>query len=64
LPPRSLISRRLACARSKASGEFKGSTLRYHLHTLVHAQMFDRVEDALARKMQIKGWSRARLRSR
>jgi len=42
------------------SGEIKGFTQRYHLHTLVHAEMFDRVDDAIAREKQIKGWSRAK----
>jgi predicted GIY-YIG superfamily endonuclease len=42
------------------SGEVKGFTQRYHLHTLVHVEMFDRVDDAIAREKQIKGWRRAK----
>lgn len=49
------LERRMA---EHLSGETKGFTQRYHLHTLVHAEMFDRVDDAIAGEKQIKGWSR------
>jgi len=51
------LERRIA---EHLSGEFKGITQRYHLHTLVHTEMFNRVDDAIAREKRIKGWSRVK----
>jgi putative endonuclease len=51
------LERRIA---EHLSGEVKGFAQRYHLQTLVHAEMFDRVDDAITREKQIKGWSRAK----
>ena len=35
-------------------------TQRYRVDTLVHVEVCDRIDDAIAREKQIKGWSRAK----
>jgi len=35
-------------------------TRKYRLDTLVHAESCDRIDDAIAREKQIKGWSQAK----
>ncbi len=42
------------------SGEGGGFTRRYRVHTLVHAEEYQYVEDAIAREKQIKGWRRSK----
>ncbi len=37
-----------------------GFTSRYQVHCLVHLEACDRIEDAIAREKQIKGWTRAK----
>ena len=42
------------------TGAVRGFTSRYNVNQLVHLEECDRVEDAIAREKQIKGWSRAK----
>ena len=42
------------------SGEGGGFTSRYRIGTLVYAETVERIEDAIAREKQLKGWTRAR----
>ena len=37
-----------------------GFTSRYQVHHLVHLEECNRIEDAIAREKQIKGWARAK----
>ena len=37
-----------------------GFTKRYHLHKLVYFEEYSEVNDAIARKKQLKGWVRAK----
>ena len=37
-----------------------GFTKRYHLHKLVYAEEFSKVNDAIAREKQLKRWTRAK----
>jgi putative endonuclease len=38
--------------------DLSGFTARYHAHTLVYFEEFQRIEDAISREKQIKGGSR------
>jgi putative endonuclease len=40
--------------------ETPGFTSRYSIDRLVYCELFERVEDALVRGKQIKGWTRAK----
>ncbi|MEM7703347.1 MAG: GIY-YIG nuclease family protein [Pseudomonadota bacterium] len=44
--------------RQHRSGTFKGFTSRYSVNLLVHFEMFDTMEAAIAREKQIKAWRR------
>ena len=48
---------RLLEHRSGKGGDF---TRRYHVHTLVHVEEYQYVEEAIAREKQIKGWRRSK----
>ena len=37
-----------------------GFTKKYHLHKLVYFEEYSEVNDAIARKKQLKGWVRAK----
>ena len=39
---------------------FKGFTAKYNVNRLVYYEAFFRIEDAIAREKQIKGWRRAK----
>jgi putative endonuclease len=41
-------------------GKIPGFTYKYNCDRLVYYEVFDRIEDALAREKQIKGWIRAK----
>lgn len=41
-------------------GKTDGFTKRYNVNTLVYAEDYKYVEDAIAREKQIKGWSRSK----
>jgi predicted GIY-YIG superfamily endonuclease len=51
------LERRMAEHRAGHGGTF---TRRYRVHTLVYAEMFTRVDDAIAHEKRIKGWRRAK----
>jgi len=36
----------------------KSYTKRYHIHKLVYYERYDRIEDAIRREKQLKGWTR------
>ena len=40
------------------SGTFTGFTKTYGVKLLVHLEIFDRIEDAIAREKQLKRWNR------
>jgi putative endonuclease len=40
------------------TGAFKGFTSRYRMDRLVYWEKFKRVNDAIAREKQLKGWTR------
>jgi putative endonuclease len=40
------------------SGELSGFTSKYRLDRLIHYEVFDWVDEAIAREKQIKGWRR------
>jgi putative endonuclease len=42
------------------SGKGSAFTRRYRVHTLVHAEEYRYVEDAIAREKEIKGWRRSK----
>jgi putative endonuclease len=42
------------------SGEIEGFTKRYHINRLVYYEAFKYVNSAIARKKQIKAWTRAK----
>ena len=42
------------------SGKGSAFTRRYHVHTLVHVEKYQYVEEAIAREKQIKGWRRSK----
>ena len=42
------------------SGEWDGYTKRYGLHKLVYCEQWNRIEDAIHREKQLKGWTRAK----
>src|SRR5690349_21281684 len=42
------------------SGKGSAFTARYRVHTLVHAEEYQYVEDAIAREKEIKGWRRSK----
>jgi len=49
------IERRMAEHRSGS-----GFTSRYRIGTLVYAETAERIDDAIAREKQLKGWTRVR----
>lgn len=51
------LPRRVFQHRTGAMGSF---TSRYRIDTLIHAEAFGEVLDAIAREKQLKGWTRAR----
>ena len=51
------LESRVAEHRSGKGGAF---TRHYRVHTLVHAEEYQYVEDAIARKKEIKAWRRAK----
>jgi putative endonuclease len=51
------ITRRMVEHRSGIGGGF---TSHYRIGTLVYAETAERIEDAIAREKQLKGWTRAR----
>ena len=51
------LRRRMEEHRSGRGGAF---TRRYNAHTLVYAEPFPSINDAIAREKQIKSWSRRR----
>src|SRR3954470_17624957 len=51
------LENRVAEHRSGKGGAF---TQRYRVHTLVHAEEYQYVEDAIAREKEIKGWRRSK----
>ena len=51
------LDRRILEHRDGKGGDF---TRRYHVHTLVHVEEFQYVEEAIAREKQIKGWRRSK----
>jgi putative endonuclease len=42
------------------NGKGSAFTRRYHVHTLVHAEEYRYVEDAIIREKEIKGWRRSK----
>jgi putative endonuclease len=42
------------------SGKGSAFTRRYQVHTLVHAEEYPYVEDAISREKEIKGWRRSK----
>jgi putative endonuclease len=42
------------------TGVFKGFTSRYKMDRLVYWEKFKRVQDAIAREKQLKGWTRVK----
>jgi putative endonuclease len=51
------LENRVAEHRSGKGGEF---TRRYRVSTLVHAEEYQYVEDAIAREKELKGWRRSK----
>jgi putative endonuclease len=51
------LENRVAQHRSGEGGAF---TRRYRVHTLVHAEEYQYVEDAIAREKEIKAWRRSK----
>ncbi|MGE0424597.1 MAG: GIY-YIG nuclease family protein [Reyranellaceae bacterium] len=51
------LERRIEEHRAGIGGAF---TRKYRIDTLVHVETCDRIDDAIAREKQIKGWSRAK----
>jgi len=51
------LENRVAEHRSGNGGVF---TQRYRVHTLVHAEEYRYIEDAIAREKEIKGWRRSK----
>jgi putative endonuclease len=51
------LERRVEEHRAGIGGVF---TRKYRIDTLVHVEICDRIDDAIAREKQIKGWSRAK----
>ena len=49
----------LARLHQHRNGAFKGFTARHHVHRLVHFEMFDDMDAAIAREKQLKAWRRA-----
>ena len=41
------------------NGTFEGFTARHQVHRLVHFEMFDDMDAAIAREKQLKNWRRA-----
>jgi putative endonuclease len=42
------------------SGKGSAFTRRYKVHTLVHAEEYQYIEDAIVREKEIKGWRRSK----
>ncbi|HET9742602.1 MAG TPA: GIY-YIG nuclease family protein [Terriglobales bacterium] len=42
------------------SGAFEGFTKKYQCHRLVYFERYDRIQAAIGREKQLKGWTRAR----
>jgi putative endonuclease len=51
------LENRVAQHREGRGGEF---TRRYHVNTLVHAEEYQQVEDAIAREKELKAWRRSK----
>ena len=51
------LENRIAQHRAGEGGAF---TRRYRVHTLVYAEEYQYVEDAIAREKEIKGWRRSK----
>ena len=51
------LERRVEEHRAGVGGAF---ARRYRIDTLVHVETCDRIDDAIAREEQIKGWNRAK----
>src|SRR5436190_24018600 len=51
------LENRVAEHRSGKGGAF---TRRYRVHTLVHAEEYRYIEDAISREKEIKGWRRSK----
>ena len=51
------LEQRVAEHRSGTGGAF---TKRYHVNTLVYAEEYEWIEEAIAREKQIKGWRRSK----
>ena len=47
-------------ASQHREGAKPGFTQRYHLNRLVYSEAYDRIEDAIAREKQLKGWRKSR----
>ena len=46
-------------AAEHRSGQIPGFTARYGIHDLVWYETFERIDEAIAREKQLKGWNRA-----
>jgi putative endonuclease len=42
------------------NGTYQGFSKKYRTHSLVYQELFDDIEQAIAREKQLKGWSRAK----
>jgi len=51
------LGKRVAEHRAGAGGAF---TRQYRVHTLVYAEEYQQIEEAIAREKQIKGWRRSK----
>ena len=51
------LGKRVAEHRAGKGGAF---TRQYRVHTLVHAEEYQQIEDAIVREKQIKGWRRSK----
>ena len=51
------LPRRIAEHRS---GAIPGFTAKYQVRRLVHVEAFQRLDEAIAREKQLKGWTRAK----
>ncbi len=53
-----VTSNLIARLHQHRSGETPGFTKRYSVHRMVHFEMLDTMEDAIAREKQLKNWHR------